>query len=1152
MKNREIYVKDPAENRLLNNGVANVADAISSEELRTLRFELDSFVCDGEYARGLERILRTFLDNLNGAEQPGVWVSGFFGSGKSHLVKMLRALWVDFTFPEDKATARGLVKLPPTIAELLKELETAQRREGGVHAASGTLGAGVGDNVRLALLAIVFRSAGLSEQYPLARFELWLKELGYFEAVRGAVEAQGKEWHSELRSLYASPLLAKALLDVYPDLAPTPMEVRKLLREQFPNVQDVSNQQMVDAIRDALSRDGKFPITLIGLDEVQQYIGENQSRTYSIQEVTETCCKKFGGRLVFVGTGQTALSGTPNLQKLMGRFPVGIELSDADVDVVIRQVILAKRPGAIGMIEKSVTENLGEISRHLSGTKLEHRDDDRDVLTPDYPILPVRRRFWERTLRAVDQGGTAGQLRNQLKVVHEAARTTADDPLGTVVAGDFIFHQIAPNLLQTGVLSREIYDYIIRSLQGSSEADELKARLCGLTYLIGKLPREAGTDLGVRATPDSLADLLVQNLKEGSAKLRKDIPALLDKLEEDGKVMRVGDEYRLQTQESGAWNDEYRSQLSRITGNPQRIAQERVDLFRKQCAERLKNLRLTQGNCRESRSVNVHFGSEAPADLGKAVHVWFRDGWEEEDKAVLADARAAGNESSAIYVYLPRRSADELRKTLASHRAATATLQVRGVPATAEGEEARSAMQTTQSTSERRLGVLLDEAFSGARVLQGGGHEVVSETLLDAVKEAADNALVRLYPKFDEADHVGWSKVIDRARKGSEAALEAVGHQGQVEKHPVTSALLKFVAVGKKGAEVRKQFEGHRFGWPRDAIDGGIYALVATGHLRSTDSAGKVLDVKSLDRAKITQTTFRIESTTVTAVQRIQLRKMLTTVGVSCNAGEELSALPEFFRRMRELAVTAGGDAPRPESPSTLDLEELAALAGNEQLVAIHAKREEFLQWAKDWAGTATAIKGRIGQWQTLEALLAQAGGLAKAGDVQAQADAILDGRLLLAEPDPVPGLVDQLTQLLRDSLITAHGVYQTEFDRGADRLAADANWVQLTSDQRHELRLKQQVTKVPEIKAGTTHEVLTSLRSMSLATWGDRTAALPTRFDAILREAAELVLPDPVFVKVKGATLSDTAELDAWIETVRQQVRHALDKAGGAPVVIS
>jgi len=90
---------------------------------------------------------------------------------------------------------------------------------------------------------VLFRS----EEYPLARFVLWLREQGYLDGVRRGVEAAGKEWSSELRHLYVSPVLAKAVLDVYPDFAPSAMEARKQLKEQFPNVQDVSNQQMVDA-----------------------------------------------------------------------------------------------------------------------------------------------------------------------------------------------------------------------------------------------------------------------------------------------------------------------------------------------------------------------------------------------------------------------------------------------------------------------------------------------------------------------------------------------------------------------------------------------------------------------------------------------------------------------------------------------------------------------------------------------------------------------------------------------------------------------------------------------------------------------------------------------------------------------------------------
>ena len=149
MKNADIYLKNPLDYRLANNGVAEVPKDRSAGALATFRYELETFVCHGQYERGLERILTTFLDNIGRGDQPGVWVSGFYGSGKSHLVKMLRALWVDMPFA-DGATATTIAELPDTIRALFKELTTQGRRLGDLHAASGKLGAGANDNVRLA------------------------------------------------------------------------------------------------------------------------------------------------------------------------------------------------------------------------------------------------------------------------------------------------------------------------------------------------------------------------------------------------------------------------------------------------------------------------------------------------------------------------------------------------------------------------------------------------------------------------------------------------------------------------------------------------------------------------------------------------------------------------------------------------------------------------------------------------------------------------------------------------------------------------------------------------------------------------------------------------------------------------------------------
>ena len=236
MLNRDIYSKLPTENRLLNNGVAEVSEDQSEASRGVLRYELETFVCDGQYEKGLETILDKFLLNLGtGAEQPGVWISGFFGSGKSHLAKMLRALWTDDTF-SDGASARSLAKLPTSVHDHLKELTAQGRRHGGLHAAAGKLGAGAGDKVRLALLGIVFKSKGLPEQFNQAQLVLWLRREGLLAPVGNELSAAGRSLTQELPHMYVSNYLAKALMAVRPGLADSESAVRQLLKAQFPQV----------------------------------------------------------------------------------------------------------------------------------------------------------------------------------------------------------------------------------------------------------------------------------------------------------------------------------------------------------------------------------------------------------------------------------------------------------------------------------------------------------------------------------------------------------------------------------------------------------------------------------------------------------------------------------------------------------------------------------------------------------------------------------------------------------------------------------------------------------------------------------------------------------------------------------------------------
>ena len=248
MNIHDVLDRDPRTARLANNGQARIVEARDAPALDELRAELEMFVCDGQFGEALQRILDRYLANLGTPKQDSAWVSGFFGSGKSHLLKMLAHLWRNTEFP-DGSTARGLVqdRLPDEVHAQLQELDTHARRAGRLPvAAAGTLLGGSVDHVRHSVLQILLRAGGWPTQYPQARFCFWLREQGLLAGVRGAVEAAGKVWLHELNNLYVSPVIAEALIAADRSFASDVKAARQLLIRQFPPLAtDISTEQFV-------------------------------------------------------------------------------------------------------------------------------------------------------------------------------------------------------------------------------------------------------------------------------------------------------------------------------------------------------------------------------------------------------------------------------------------------------------------------------------------------------------------------------------------------------------------------------------------------------------------------------------------------------------------------------------------------------------------------------------------------------------------------------------------------------------------------------------------------------------------------------------------------------------------------------------------
>ena len=1037
------------------------------------------------------------------------------------------------------------MKLPAEISDLLKELSNRSKPLGGLRAAAGTLGAGSMDNVRLAFVQLVLRAAGLPENLAQAKFILWLRSSGLAAKVDDALKRQKRELSREVLSLKLSLPLAEALVSADPKYG-NAANAQAAIRAEFPDITSPTMAQALDFLQQVFGENGKLPCTLLVVDEIQQFIGEKIQRAMDMQEIAEHCCTKLNQRLLLVGTGQSALNTTPSLQRLQARFAVRVQLSDADVESVIRKTVLRKKPEKESVISKCLNDNQGEVARHLQNTRFAANHDDDKFFVADYPLLPTRRRFWEKVLRNTDHSGTKAQLRSQLQIVFEATRKTASASVGTVVPADFIYDQISTDLINSGELERE-YDEIIRKQRDGTKDGELRSSLCALIFLIGKLPRTPGADDGVRATAETLVDLLVSDLSSDRTKLEQQVPKLLKQLVDAGQLMPVENEYRLQTREGARWTNDFNRRRTAVLNDDQRINSKRAELLRDGTKQALKPVSLQQGTSRQPRKLVFELSSSRPNFSGDEVTLWVRDGWSDDDKSVLNDARAAGVDSPLLFGYLPRLHHDELRQAIASHVAAQETLDAHGPAGAPEAIEARKAIETHLEVAQHRIQELLGHVIGGAKVFLGGGQEANGIELADKVQDSANSALERLFPQFSEADHANWGQVVSRARAGDVGALSQVGYPGDVTKHPVCRRVLDFVGAGKKGKDIREHFRSAPYGWPQDAVDGALFVMLVAGNLRATVN-GQPAQAQTLPQNQVGVASFYVDVPPLNVQQRLDLKALFQKIGVTTQNGKESEAAAQFLQKLLALAESAGGSAPRPESPDTQDVRALQMLSGNAQLLKIHEQKDDLAAKLTAWKKNADAIAKRWPAWERLLDFHSFANGLPEAEACAKSIAAITDGRTLLADPDPVPELTKQLTTALRVALGKLQNDLAAAFKAGDEKLAASQVWSRLSDEQRATLATTYQLKPPANEPIGTDDEILTALRASTLADRRNLLDAVPQRFSRALDEASRLLEPKAQRVVLPGATIRNATELDQWLADVR---KHVEEKLKDGPVIL-
>lgn len=1135
--NNELFTRRPLDFEIPNDGVTNVDRPDDSNQWKVLDYELSSFVCEGEYEHGLQRILDSYIRHRSSATQPAVWVSGFYGSGKSHLVRVLQHLWADTAFPSG-ASARGLTNLPQGIRDQLTELATIGKRDGAAPwSAAGALDRS-GDSLNVVFLSIVLGAEGLPTRVEPAQVALWLAGRGHLDDVRAHVEADGGDFVEEVSEYNLSTRLANAILAADPSFAANGAEVRKALRSQFPpEARTLSTDEAITLLRKVLQHIGgdAIPPTLIVLDEVQQYINGDGGRAMEVQNLVESISREFAGRVLLVATGQQELTADSTLQKIQDRFTVKVVLKNQDVDAVVRRVLLDKEPAARQTLSGAMADVAGEISRQLVGSKIQHTNQDDKHLIEDYPLLPSRRRFWESVLRQAD-AGRAGQLRSQLRIVHDANQLVAKRPVGTVVGADYLYSAKHEDLNGAGLLLKETQ----RLIQEEGQKEPLRGRILGLIHLISLLPTEGHADIGVRATVDHIVGLLVENLEDDGAVLRQEVPTILATLTEEGILQQDGDEYRLQTAAGRTWDEAFRRHSAQLTDSDVSII--RDSRLREEIEKALPGLVL-QGKAKVKRNLTLHTESSQPPTTD-AIPVWLRSEWDDGTTARQFDdlAKSLGADSAVVLVHLPRVQAQAFASVLRNQMAAQRTLDQQGFPQDDDGKQARRAMESRLSRAQAQVSDHVRDILAKTSVQLGGGSAPTGTALRDRIENGAQSAATRLFRKFDAADDARWPQVTDRIKKGSGAdALKAVGYDADPEQHPVVKEILgRIGGAGTPASDLEKSVLSAPFGWPRDALMGSIGVLLDNGLIRATINGSDASTGQVLSQSRLGTVHLRRESTVLKAGEKIAARSLLSKLGVHADNETLAPAAEQAVNELTQRANSIGGPAPLPDIAFPPGMVQVKVASGNDRVHALLAAKDELTAFAERLNTLEGRRQSRLASLALARALSAAAVELESSADARKRLEAFERTPELLADTDQISPLVANLAGAVREAINEAADAVKQARQLAVDGLRLQPTWAALSSDKQQHLLADHSLSPEQKPELGDADGVLKAVQQRPLSSWAAVLDAVPARAAKALEAAVRLSAPKAGTVSVPTATLNGVEDVEPYLDGLRAKLTEA------------
>ena len=531
---------------------------VGQGEEANVKQELEEYVVTRELQKHIARFFEAYKKSITGTtDHMGVWISGFFGSGKSHFLKILSYLLenrvvdgkraIDY-FVEDHKIENGMV-----LADMKLAADTsADVILFNIDSKSEMSGKQDKEAILSVFLKVFNEMQGFYGANPhIADLERNLYYDGrYDEFKQKFEEVNGEPW-TEARNEF--DYSQDDVVDVLVDMGIMTEEAARNLCEKAFTPYPKSIEDFARMIKKYVEKKGKNHHIVFLVDEIGQYIGADPNLMLNLQTVTEDLGTACQGKAWIIVTSQQDIDSVIKVKgndfsKIMGRFDTRLSLSSANVDEVIRKRILEKTPVAKQTLEilyeeKATTlKNLISFNDGIEKKLYSSKENFAEV----YPFVPYQFNLLGDVLTQIRTHGASGKsladgARSMLALFKESAERIMDKQPGALVPFHFFYDALEQ------FIEHNHRDVITRAMDNSyinpdHEKENFSVNVLKVLFMI----KYVNT---IKANKENLASLMVSDVDDDRLALIKKVEEALDVLERQGLIQKSNDVYVFLTNE---------------------------------------------------------------------------------------------------------------------------------------------------------------------------------------------------------------------------------------------------------------------------------------------------------------------------------------------------------------------------------------------------------------------------------------------------------------------------------------------------------------------------------------------------------------------------------------------------------------------------